>query len=288
MTARRGFQGRQMQDDADTETKGVLDRRRERLLLLMLASVQFTSIVDFMVVMPLGPQLQRVLGLDEAQFGGVVAAYTVAAGLAEAVAIGERIWSRGVEKVLACRESWLQGNPEPADRLLPALARAAAWCDDPGNREALADLLASSRYIDQPAHLIERALSGQIIARADDPPVSSPDFMLFGREASSFPWRSQALWIYSQLVRWGMVAHEPAMVAKASAVFRPDIYRRALANSGVSMPGASMKVEGAVNQPLPVGSREGKLTLGPDRFFDGRVFDPEKIDDYLAGFASLR
>ncbi|WP_443969733.1 CmpA/NrtA family ABC transporter substrate-binding protein [Sphingobium sp. CR28] len=212
----------------------------------------------------------------------------VAAGLAEAVAIGERIWSRGVEKVLACRESWLQDNPETADRLLPALARAAAWCDDPGNREALANLLADSRYIDQPAHLIERALSGQIIARAGDPPVSSADFMLFGREASSFPWRSQALWIYSQLVRWGMVAHEPAMVAKASAVFRPDIYRRALADSGVSMPGASMKVEGAVNQPLPVGSKEGKLTLGPDRFFDGRVFDPEKIDDYLAGFTPLR
>ena len=34
-------------------------RRREMVLLLILASVQFTSIVDFMVVMPLGPQLQR-------------------------------------------------------------------------------------------------------------------------------------------------------------------------------------------------------------------------------------
>ena len=34
---------------------------REMMLLLMLASVQFTSIVDFMVVMPLGPQLMRTL-----------------------------------------------------------------------------------------------------------------------------------------------------------------------------------------------------------------------------------
>jgi len=33
--------------------------RLERLLLTILASVQFTSIVDFMVVMPLGPQLRR-------------------------------------------------------------------------------------------------------------------------------------------------------------------------------------------------------------------------------------
>lgn len=61
---------------------GAAQKRRELMLVLMLAAVQFTSIVDFMVVMPLGPQLQRVLGLDEAQFGRVVAAYTVAAGLA--------------------------------------------------------------------------------------------------------------------------------------------------------------------------------------------------------------
>ena len=39
-------------------------RRREMKLLLILASVQFTSIVDFMVVMPLGPQLQRKLHID--------------------------------------------------------------------------------------------------------------------------------------------------------------------------------------------------------------------------------
>ena len=32
-----------------------IGQRREAMLLLMLASVQFTSIVDFMVVMPLGP-----------------------------------------------------------------------------------------------------------------------------------------------------------------------------------------------------------------------------------------
>jgi DHA1 family inner membrane transport protein len=57
-------------------------RRRETILLLILASVQFTSIVDFMVVMPLGPQLQRKLSIDNAQFSWIVASYTVAAGLA--------------------------------------------------------------------------------------------------------------------------------------------------------------------------------------------------------------
>jgi predicted MFS family arabinose efflux permease len=57
-------------------------RGRERLILLVLAAIQFTSIVDFMVVMPLGPQLERELGLTPARFGRIVSSYTYAAGLA--------------------------------------------------------------------------------------------------------------------------------------------------------------------------------------------------------------
>jgi MFS transporter, DHA1 family, inner membrane transport protein len=57
-------------------------RRREMVLLLILASVQFTSIVDFMIVMPLGPQLMRKLAINAAQFSWIVASYTIAAGLA--------------------------------------------------------------------------------------------------------------------------------------------------------------------------------------------------------------
>ncbi|NIJ17312.1 CmpA/NrtA family ABC transporter substrate-binding protein [Sphingobium vermicomposti] len=208
----------------------------------------------------------------------------VEAGLAEAVAIGERIWRRGVEKVLAFRTPWLEENPQTVDALIRALVRSAAWCDDPGNHEALAHLLSQPHFVDQPADLILRGLSGRIVARADMPPVDMPDFMLFSREATPFPWRSQALWLYSQLVRWKMVDHTPENAAKAGSVFRPDIFRRALAESNVPIPGASMKVEGAVASPLAVGSKRGELTLGPDRFFDGRIFDPERIEDFLATF----
>ena len=208
----------------------------------------------------------------------------VDAGLAEAVAIGERIWQRGVEKVLAFRTPWLEENPQTVDALVRALVRAAAWCDDPANHEALAHLLSQPHFVDQPADLIARALSGRITARPEMPPIDMPDFMLFSREATPFPWRSQALWLYSQMARWKMVEHTPENAAKAGSVFRPDIFRRALAESNVPIPGASMKVEGAVASPLAVGSKRGELTLGPDRFFDGRIFDPERIEDFLASF----
>ncbi len=54
--------------------------RRERWLLLTLAGVQFTHVLDFMVMMPLGPQLTRSLAISDAQFGLLVSAYTFAAG----------------------------------------------------------------------------------------------------------------------------------------------------------------------------------------------------------------
>lgn len=61
-------------------------RRHERLILLILAAVQFTTIVDFMIVMPLGPQLMRTLAIGPAEFGLIVSSYTFAAGAAGLVA----------------------------------------------------------------------------------------------------------------------------------------------------------------------------------------------------------
>jgi predicted MFS family arabinose efflux permease len=55
---------------------------RPKLLLWVLAAVQFTHILDFMIVMPLGPHLMRVFGISPTQFSWLVAAYGVAAALA--------------------------------------------------------------------------------------------------------------------------------------------------------------------------------------------------------------
>lgn len=69
-----------------TEDESQLQRRRERLVVFILAAVQFTTIVDFMVIMPLGPQLMRTMGINPAQFSLIVSAYTFAAGATGLVA----------------------------------------------------------------------------------------------------------------------------------------------------------------------------------------------------------
>src|SRR5215469_7740657 len=50
-------------------------------MLLVLAAVNFTSVVDFLIIMPLGPQYLRELNITSAQFGLTVSAYGIAAGL---------------------------------------------------------------------------------------------------------------------------------------------------------------------------------------------------------------
>ena len=53
---------------------------RERLLLLTLAGIQFTHILDFMIMMPLGPLFTKLFAISDAQFGLLVSAYTFSAG----------------------------------------------------------------------------------------------------------------------------------------------------------------------------------------------------------------
>lgn len=53
----------------------------ERKLLLLLAAVQFTHIMDFMIMMPLGPQLMRELGINAQQFGGLISSFAITSGI---------------------------------------------------------------------------------------------------------------------------------------------------------------------------------------------------------------
>jgi predicted MFS family arabinose efflux permease len=54
---------------------------RERALLWLLALTQFTIIMDFMVMMPLGPQIMQAFSVGPAAFATAVSAYSWCAGL---------------------------------------------------------------------------------------------------------------------------------------------------------------------------------------------------------------
>jgi predicted MFS family arabinose efflux permease len=66
--------------------KSLSPERRTQAMLLVLMMVMFTSIADFMILMPLAPDLMREMHIDTAQFGFLVSAYALAAGAASLLA----------------------------------------------------------------------------------------------------------------------------------------------------------------------------------------------------------
>ncbi|MCP2043786.1 MFS transporter [Pontibacter sp. HSC-36F09] len=58
------------------------DQIREGLLIFLLAAIQFTHMMDFVIMMPLGPQLMRVFNISPREFGLLVSAYTFSAAIA--------------------------------------------------------------------------------------------------------------------------------------------------------------------------------------------------------------
>src|SRR5260370_30539276 len=64
-----------------TPTMYALNPGRERNLLWLLALTQFTLIVDFMVMMPLGPQIMHAFRITPSGFAAAVSAYSWCSGL---------------------------------------------------------------------------------------------------------------------------------------------------------------------------------------------------------------
>ncbi|MFC7419046.1 MFS transporter [Iodobacter arcticus] len=66
--------------------KSLKPERRTQAMLLVLMLVMFTSIADFMILMPLASDLMHEMHIDTAEFGFLVSAYALAAGVASLLA----------------------------------------------------------------------------------------------------------------------------------------------------------------------------------------------------------
>ncbi|TGT46252.1 nitrate transporter [Mesorhizobium sp. M8A.F.Ca.ET.165.01.1.1] len=204
----------------------------------------------------------------------------VAAGTGHIVTVKALLWRNSPEKVIGARKAWAEQNPEALAALLRALHHSARWCQDPANRGELAALMAQPGFLGQEAAVQMPILTGHLQLGGGAQRAVEDFFVPFDK-AANFPWKSHALWFYTQMVRWGHVAHTPENLAIARDCYRPDLYRSALKPLGVALPGANAKVEGALKVATPVGSAGASLVLGPDGFFNGQIFDPDEIDAYV-------
>ncbi|MCA0919027.1 CmpA/NrtA family ABC transporter substrate-binding protein [Pseudooceanicola nanhaiensis] len=197
----------------------------------------------------------------------------VDAGVGEIILTGTAIWRMAPEKVLAARHDWAEEDQGRACALIRAVARAGRWLDQPDNRMIAAELLNRAEYLNLPVRLLDRALTGRLVCDGSGEEAEIAGFMRFFDGAATFPWRSQAKWIARRIAaRSGVALAEAETVAHGC--FRTDLYRMAMAGTGIDLPGASEKLEGALTAPTAVASLRGEMILGPDRFYDGKVFDP--------------
>ncbi|WP_108682784.1 CmpA/NrtA family ABC transporter substrate-binding protein [Methyloceanibacter sp. wino2] len=176
------------------------------------------------------------------------------------VATKNQIWPLSPEKVLGVREEWAEGNAALLSDAMRALAAACAWLDEPDNRVEAAKILAAPHYVGVSEHILEQPLTGHLKLGGETPDIADPDCVVFNRYTANFPWRSHAVWIIMQMIRWGQVRDPFDILALAERVYRPDVYRAALAGSGIEIPDRDCKPEG----------QDGG-------FFGDAHFDPEDV-----------
>jgi nitrate/nitrite transport system substrate-binding protein len=156
---------------------------------------------------------------------------------------------------------FIQKNPNTFAALYRAVLTAAAMARDAKNRELIAKVIAPQAYLNQPETVIAQVLTGKfadglgnvrnVPDRADFDPI---------------PWQSMAVWMLTQMKRWGYVKGDVDYKQIAEKVFL-------LTDAKKTMKSLDMKV--------PDGAYP-KFTVM------GKVFDPDKADDYVAGFAIKR
>jgi nitrate/nitrite transport system substrate-binding protein len=190
------------------------------------------------------------------------------------------VWPVAPEKVLALREAWLEENEASARALTRALLRACRWLDEPEHRQEAVHVIAGLSFVDAPVDVVAASMHGRLEDWRGRPRVV-PDMHVFHRHTATFPWRSQAAWFIAQMIRWGQLEKLDGLPHVLDTVYRPDLYRAVAADLGIAAPTLDWKSEGAHVAPWRLERATAPIEMPPDRFLDGRIFDPDDLVGYL-------
>ncbi len=150
-------------------------------------------------------------------------------------------------------------------------------------------MISGLSFVDAPVSVVAESMHGRIEDLHGQPRPTS-DLHVFFRHAATFPWRSQAAWFVAQMIRWGQLEKADGLAEVIDAVYRPDLYREVAADLGIAAPTIDWKTEGAHVTPWVLEKATSPIAMAPDRFLDGKSFDPNDLPRYLEGLeiSSLR
>ncbi len=148
--------------------------------------------------------------------------------------------------------------PNTFKAIFRAIIDATMFSSDPANRKEIAKAIAPRNYLNQPVEVVEQVLTGEFPDGLGNM-CSVPERINF----DPFPWDSMAVWILSQLKRWGYLKEDVDYRSVAEQVFLSADCASVMKEMGHTPPSSSYK----------------KHTIM------GKVFDPDKPEEYLSSFA---
>jgi nitrate/nitrite transport system substrate-binding protein len=181
------------------------------------------------------------------------------------------LWNGHPEKCLGVRAAWVDKNPVAARALVMAVQEAQQWCEKAENKEEMVKIVSQRQWFNVPGADIIGRLKGDVNyglgRKASDPKLA----MKFWADGASYPYKSHDMWFVTENMRWGKF--DPAMDIKAlvNKVNREDIWRDAAKTAGIDA------------KFIPAST-----SRGPEKFFDGKVFDDKDTMAYLKSLSIKR
>ncbi len=152
-------------------------------------------------------------------------------------------------------------TPNTFAALLRAIIDATEYAHDPAHRSEIATAIAPANYLNQPVTVLEQVLTGTF-ADGLGGVKKVPDRLDF----DPFPWQSFAVWMLTQMKRWGQLKGEVDYAGVEREVFLATDARRLMEQAGFATPKTDTKSFVVM----------------------GKSFDPAAPDAYLSSFAVKR
>lgn len=173
----------------------------------------------------------------------------------------KELWDGHPCCAFAASREFVTTMPNTYSALLKAIIEATAYADKAENRREVAAAIAPANYLNQPPVVIEQILTGTF-ADGLGQVRREPNRISF----DPFPWESFAVWIMTQMKRWGQVRGDIDYQGIARQVYLATDARRLMRELGLNPPAENSK-------PFSV---------------MGKAFDPSKPEEYIASFAIRR
>ncbi|MEI7429202.1 MAG: CmpA/NrtA family ABC transporter substrate-binding protein [Betaproteobacteria bacterium] len=175
--------------------------------------------------------------------------------------LSKEIWDGHPCCSFAAPSQFVTENPNTFAALYRAVLTAAAMGQEDKNRSLIAEVLSPASYLNQPKTVLEQVLTGKF-ADGLGGVKNVPDRIGF----DPFPWYSMAVWILSQMKRWGYIKGDVRYKDIAEKVYLLTDARKRMAEAGLTAPKENY--------------RKFKVM--------GKEFDPAKPDAYIDSFAIRR